>query len=62
MEGTVKWFNDMKGYGFIQGDDGKDYFVHETSVERGYLYDNLPVVFNPVKGTKGPKAEKVAPK
>ena len=35
MEGTVKWYNSRKGYGFIQGEDGKDVFVHRTSVPMG---------------------------
>lgn len=62
MDGKVKWFDVLKGYGFIEGDDGKDYFVHETCVERGYLYDNVPVEFDPTKGSKGLKAENVIPK
>jgi CspA family cold shock protein len=35
MKGTVKWYNDMKGFGFIAGEDGKEVFVHRTSVPAG---------------------------
>ena len=60
MKGTVKWFNDIKGYGFIEGEDGKDYFVHHSSIEGlPYLSEGNPVVFNPVQGQKGMKAEEV---
>lgn len=33
MEGRVRWFDDRKGYGFILGEDGKDYFVHQTEIQ-----------------------------
>ncbi len=63
MEGKVKWFNDMKGYGFIEGDDGKDYFVHESAIkDRLRVRENDPVSFDPVQGDRGPKAENVAVK
>ncbi|MBN1280399.1 MAG: cold shock domain-containing protein [Candidatus Thermoplasmatota archaeon] len=35
MKGTVKWYNDMKGFGFIAGEDGKETFVHRTSIPMG---------------------------
>jgi CspA family cold shock protein len=35
MKGTVKWYNDMKGFGFLTGDDGKETFVHRTSIPAG---------------------------
>ena len=35
MKGTVKWYNDMKGFGFITGEDGKETFVHRTSIPTG---------------------------
>lgn len=61
MEGTVKWFNKTKGYGFIKGDDGKEYFVHVNDVPPGTLLkDNDPVTFETVKTERGVKAQQVA--
>jgi len=55
--GTVKWFNAQKGYGFIQPDDGsKDVFVHISAVERsgiGNLHDGQKVSFDPERGQQG---------
>ncbi len=60
MEGTVKFFNQKKGFGFINGDDGKDYFVHFSGLTEGtFLRDNDRVSFEPVEGDRGLKAEKV---
>jgi len=39
MKGTVKWFNQRKGYGFIKGEDGKEIFVHRTAVPMGTFLD-----------------------
>ena len=61
MEGIVKWFNRKKGYGFIQGDDGQDYFLHHTAIERGaFIRDNDRVSFEPVDGERGKQAQKVS--
>ena len=61
-QGTVKWFNDQKGFGFITASDGKDYFVHHSSIV-GEGFKTLPegqqVQFEIVKGEKGPKAVQV---
>jgi cold shock protein len=60
--GTVKWFNDTKGYGFITGDDGKDVFVHQTSIQmNGHrtLAEGERVEFDVASGQKGPKADNV---
>ncbi len=59
-EGTVKFFNRKKGFGFISGGDGQDYFVHFTAVPRGvFLRDNDKVSFDAVEGDRGLKAENV---
>jgi len=61
MKGTVKFFNQMKGFGFIAGEDGKEYFVHQTGLQEGVrLSDNDPVTFDVEQGDKGPKAANVA--
>jgi len=64
-EGTVKWFNPRKGYGFIATDDGRDVFVHYASIAgEGYktLSEGDGVTFETVEGEKGLRAENVVPK
>ncbi|MBF0507131.1 MAG: cold shock domain-containing protein [Nitrospirae bacterium] len=59
MKGTVKWFNDSKGFGFITAEDGSDVFVHHTSIMgEGFksLAEGDQVSFDVEKGPKGPKA------
>jgi CspA family cold shock protein len=61
-QGTVKWFNSEKGYGFIAVDGGADVFVHFSAIEMdGYklLEDGQRVEFEIAQGQKGPQAEKV---
>ena len=58
-EGTVKFFNRMKHFGFINGDDGQSYFVHESGVVSGPINEGDKVSFEAVEGDKGPKAEQV---
>jgi CspA family cold shock protein len=63
-EGTVKWFNSRKGYGFIASTDGNDVFVHYSSISGdGYktLAEGDSVSFDVVQGEKGPRAENVIP-
>lgn len=61
-EGRVKWFNDAKGYGFIQADNGHDVFVHHSAIEgEGFktLDEGQRVSFVEERGAKGPQATKV---
>ena len=61
MKGTVKFFNEMKGFGFIAGEDGKEYFVHQTGLNEGVkLNENDAVEFDPEEGDRGPKAVNVS--
>ncbi len=60
--GTVKWFNDKKGFGFISREEGEDIFVHYSSIEtKGFrtLQEGQNVEFEVVKGDKGLQAEHV---
>jgi CspA family cold shock protein len=61
-EGTVKWFNESKGFGFIQQDDGNDVFVHYSAIQgNGFktLAEGDRVSFEVVEGQKGPAAQNV---
>ncbi len=61
MKGKVKFFNAGKGFGFIAGEDGKEYFVHQTGLKDGVtLRENDAVTFTVEQGDRGPKAAKVA--
>jgi len=61
MEGKVKWYNVKKGFGFIQGEDGQDYFVHHTGIKQGArLNENTEVVFDPVETEKGRQAREIS--
>lgn len=63
LKGTVKWFNNAKGYGFIGRDDGADVFVHYSAITtEGYksLQEGDKVEFEITQGQKGPQAANVA--
>jgi CspA family cold shock protein len=64
-EGTVKWFNASKGFGFISQDNGTDVFVHYSAIQSdGYktLEEGARVQFDVVEGSKGPAADNVVVK
>jgi CspA family cold shock protein len=62
MNGQISRVITDKGFGFITGDDGKEYFVHRSAI-RGIVFEQLregqPVTFDPGQGDKGPRAENV---
>ncbi len=61
-QGSVKWFNESKGYGFITADEGKDVFVHFSAIQgEGFktLNEGQKVSFDIVSGEKGPQAANV---
>ncbi|HEY7676394.1 MAG TPA: cold-shock protein [Candidatus Methylomirabilis sp.] len=64
VQGTVKWFNDSKGYGFIERPDGADVFVHYSAIQgSGFrsLNEGQTVEFDVVDGPKGKQAANVTP-
>lgn len=63
--GKVKWFNDAKGFGFIETDDGVDVFVHYTAIQvdgHRTLNEGQQVDFDMYEGQKGPQAQNVLPR
>ncbi|KAF1083891.1 Cold shock protein CspC [Sporotomaculum syntrophicum] len=62
MQGTVKWFNDSKGYGFIEGENGRDVFVHYSAIQsNGFksLSEGQRVEFEVTDGPRGQQASNV---
>lgn len=62
MKGTVKWFNEEKGFGFITGEDGKDVFVHFSQINKnGFktLKENEEVEYSITKSVRGMQAENI---
>ena len=59
MKGKVKFFNRTKGFGFIAGEDSKEYFVHESGIKEGSIDENDEVTFDVEEWDRGPKAVNV---
>ena len=62
MKGTVKWFNQEKGFGFITGEDGKDIFAHFSQIQKdGFktLNENEEVTYDVIESQKGPQAANI---
>ena len=62
LKGTVKWFNDDKGFGFITAEDGNDYFAHFSQINKeGFktLQEGAEVTFEITEGAKGPQASNI---
>jgi cold shock protein len=59
-EGTVKFFNEAKHFGFVTAEDGKEYFVHASSLKAGVVIkEGDKVSFDVVQGDRGPKADNI---
>lgn len=59
MKGKVKFFDRVKEFGFIAGEDGKEYFVHESGIKKGPITESDEVQFDVEEGDRGPKAVNV---
>jgi CspA family cold shock protein len=60
MKGTIKWYNARKGYGFIQGEDGKDVFVHRSAIPQGtFLNEGDKIEYEVEDTERGPNAKNV---
>ena len=62
MKGTVKWFNQDKGFGFITGEDGKEVFAHYSQIQKdGFktLEEDEEVIYEVTQGQKGPQASNI---
>ncbi|MFH1014226.1 MAG: cold shock domain-containing protein [Thermoplasmatota archaeon] len=60
MNGKIKWYNTRKGYGFIEGEDGKDVFLHRSSIPNGtFVNEGDQVEYEVEASDKGPQAKQV---